>query len=79
MQEEDLDPEVRRQTDSTYMNLSELEKNQHLIQMDLLDESPLLKNLSIRYDLPLLSNTRDEIQNYENLHYQNNFMNAQVF
>ena len=66
VQEEDLDPEVRRQTDSTYMNLSELEKNQHLIQMDLLDESQLLRNLSSRYVLPLLSNIRDEVQNHEN-------------
>jgi len=66
VQEEDLDPEVMRQTDSTYLNLSELEKIRHLIKMDLLDESQLLRNLSIRYGLPLLSNTRDEVQNHEN-------------
>jgi hypothetical protein len=66
VQEVDLDPEVMRQTDSTYLNLSELEKIRHLIQMDLLDESQLLRNLSIRYALPLLSNTRDEVQNHEN-------------
>ena len=65
VQEEDLDPEVMRQTGSTYLNLSELEKIRHLIQMDLLDESQLLRNLSNRYGLPLLSNTRDEVQNHE--------------
>ena len=63
--EEDLDPEVMRQTGSTYLNLSELEKIRHLIQMDLLDESQLLRNLSNRYGLPLLSDTRDEVQNHE--------------
>ena len=63
--EEDLDPEVMRQTGSTYLNLSELEKIRHLIQMDLLDESQLLRNLSNRYGLPLLSNTHDEVQNHE--------------
>ena len=63
--EEDLDPEVMRQTGSTYLNLSELEKIRHLIQMDLLDESQLLRNLSNRYGLPLLSNTGDEVQNHE--------------
>ena len=35
--------------------------------MDSLDESQLLRNLSFRYDLPLLSNARDEAQNHENL------------
>ena len=34
--------------------------------MDLLDESQLLRNLSFRYGLPLLSNARDEAQNHEN-------------
>jgi len=63
--EEDLDPEVMRQTGSTYLNLSELEKIRHLIQMDLLDESQLLRNLSNRYGLPLLSNTHVEVQNHE--------------
>ncbi|MEE3267202.1 MAG: hypothetical protein VX221_10560, partial [SAR324 cluster bacterium] len=63
--EEDLDPEVMRRSGSTYLNLSELEKIRHLIQMDLLDESELLRNLSNRYGLPLLSNTRDEVQNHE--------------
>ena len=67
VQQEDLDQEVMRQTGSTYLNLSELEKVRHLIQMDLLDESQLLQNLSIRYGLPLLSITRDEVQNHENL------------
>jgi len=33
--------------------------------MDLLDESQLLRNLSFRYGLPLLSNARDEAQNHE--------------
>ena len=33
--------------------------------MDLLDESQLLRNLSSRYGLPLLSNIRDEVQNHE--------------
>ena len=63
--EEDLDPEVMWQTGSTYLNLSELEKIRHLIQMDLLDESQLLRNLSNRYGLALLSNTHDEVQNHE--------------
>ena len=35
--------------------------------MDLLDDSQLLRNLSFRYGLPLLSNARDEAQNHENL------------
>ena len=48
------------------MNLSELEKIRHLIQMDLLDESQLLRNLSFHYGLALLSNTSDEVQNHEN-------------
>ena len=38
VQEGDLDPEVMRQTGNTYQNLSELEKIQRLLQMDLLDE-----------------------------------------
>ena len=65
VQEEDLDPEVMRQIGSTYLNLSELEKIRHLIQMDLLDESQLMRNLAIRYGLHLLSNTRDKVQNHE--------------
>ena len=77
--EEDLDPEVMRQTGSTYLNLSELEKIRHLIQMDLLDESQLLRNLSNRYGLRLLSNTHDEVKITKNPFFQNNFMNAQVF
>ena len=56
-----------RQTSSTFQNLSELEKIQLSIQMDLLEESHLLQNLSARYDLPLFSTTRDEVQNHENL------------
>ena len=55
VQKEDLDPEVLRQSGSTYKSLSELEKIQRLIQMDLLDESHFLRNLSVRYGLPLLS------------------------
>ena len=38
VREGDLDPEVMRQTGNTYQNLSELEKIQRLLQMDLLDE-----------------------------------------
>ena len=64
--EEDLDQEVVRQTGSSYLNLSELEKIRHLIQMDLLDESQLLRKLSNRYGLPLLSTTHNEVQNHEN-------------
>ena len=67
VQKEDLDPEVLRQSGSTYKSLSELEKIQRLIQMDLLDESHFLRNLSVRYGLPLLSTTRDEVHNHENL------------
>ena len=48
------------------MNLSELEKIRHLIQIDLLDESQLLRNLSICYGLPLLSIIRDDVKNHEN-------------
>ena len=66
VQEGYMDPEVMLQTDTTYLNLSELEKIRHLIQMDLLDESQLLQNLSFRYGLTLLSNTSDEVQNHKN-------------
>ena len=41
--EEDLDPEVMRQTGSTYLNLSELEKIRHLIQMDLLESNQIIQ------------------------------------
>ena len=37
-----------------------------MIQIDLLDESQLLRSLSFRYGLSLLSNTRDEAQNHGN-------------
>ncbi len=67
VQEEDLDPEVMGQTSSTFKNLPELEKIRRLIQMDLLEESHLLRKMSDRYNLPLLSTTLDEVQNYENL------------
>ena len=39
VQETNLDLEVISESGSTYLNLSELEKIQRLIQMDLLDES----------------------------------------
>ena len=67
VQEEDLGPEVIGQTSSTLKNLPELEKIRRLIQMDLLEESHLLQKMSDRYNLPLLSTTLDEVQNYENL------------
>ena len=63
---EDLDPEVIGQTSSAFKNLPELEKIRRLIQMDLLEEPHLLRNMSDRYNLPLLSTTLDEVQNYEN-------------
>ena len=66
VQEKNLDLEVISESGSTYLNLSELEKIQRLIQMDLLDESKLLQNLSDRYGLPLLSTAREEVQNHEN-------------
>ena len=44
VQETNLDLEVISKSGSTYLNLSELEKIQRLIQMDLLDESKLLQN-----------------------------------
>ena len=66
VQETNLDLEVISESGSTYLNLSELEKIQRLIQMDLLDESKLLQNLSDRYGLPLLSTAREEVQNHEN-------------
>ena len=37
-----------------------------MINLDLLDESQLLRNLSFHYGLALLSNTSDEVQNHEN-------------
>ena len=64
---------------STYLNLSELEKIRHLIQIDLLDESQQLPNLSIHYGLPLLSNTPDEVQNHENPLLSKHCINVQVF
>ena len=45
VQETNLDLEVISESGSTYLNLSELEKIQRLIQMDLFDESKLLQNL----------------------------------
>ena len=64
VQEEDLDPEVMGPTGSAFKNLPELEKIKCLIQMDLLEESHLLQNMSDYYNIPLLSTTLDEIQNY---------------
>jgi len=79
VQEEDLDPEVMGQTSSAFKNLPELEKIRRLIQMDLLEEPHLLRNMSDRYNLPLLSTTLDEVQNYENLPLQSNFMHVPAF
>ena len=67
VQEENLDPEVMGQTSSAIKNLPELEKIRRPIQMDLLEEPHLLRKMSDRYNLPLLSTTLDEVQNYENL------------
>jgi len=67
VQEEDLDPEVMGQTSSAFKNLPELEKIRRLIQMDLLEEPHLLRNMSDRYNLPLLSKTLDEVQNYDKI------------
>jgi hypothetical protein len=77
VQEEDLDQEMRRKTDSNYLNLLELEKIQYLIQMDLLDESKLLRN----FVNPLLSPLCFPIHVMKskitkNHFYQNNSMNA---
>ena len=63
---EDLDPEVIGQSSSAFKNLPELEKIRRLIQMVLLEEPHLLRNMSDRYNLPLLSTNLDEVQNYEN-------------
>ena len=57
VQEEDLDPEVMGQSSSAFKNLPELEKIWRLIQMDLLEEPHLLRNMSDHYNLPLLSTT----------------------
>ena len=65
VQETNLDLGVISASGSTYLNLSELEKIQRLIQVDLMDESKLLQILSDRYGLPLLSTSRKEVQNYE--------------
>ena len=43
VQETNLDLEVIGESGNTYLNLSELEKIQRLIQMDLFDESKLLQ------------------------------------
>ena len=79
VQEEDLDPEVMGQTSSTFKNLLELEKIRRLIQMDLLEEPHLLRKMSDRYNLTLLSTTLDEVQNYENLPLSKQLMNAPAF
>ena len=62
--EEDLDLEVMGQTSSASKNLPQLEKIRRLIKMDLLEEFILLQNMSDYYNIPLLSTTLDEIQNY---------------
>ena len=62
--EEDLDLEVMGQTSSASKNLPQLEKIRGLIKMDLLEEFLLLQNMSYYYNIPLLSTTLDEIQNY---------------
>ena len=59
--EEDLDQEVMGQTSSAFKNLLEFEKIRRMIQMDLLEESHLLQNMSDRYNLPLLSTTLDKV------------------
>ena len=46
--EEDLDPEVMGQTSRALKNLPQLEKIRRLIQMDLLEESHHLQNMSDR-------------------------------
>ena len=48
LQETNLDLEVISESGSTYLNLSELEKIKRLVQVDLMDESKLLQNLSDR-------------------------------
>jgi len=45
VKEEDLDPEVMGQTNSTFKNLPALEKIRRLIQMDLLEESHLIQKM----------------------------------
>ena len=62
--EEDLDLDVMGQTSSASKNLPQLEKIRRLIKMDLLEEFLLLQNMSEYYNIPLLSTTLDEIQNY---------------
>ena len=48
VQETNLDLGEISESGSTYLNLSELEKIQRLIQVDLMDESKLLQILSDR-------------------------------
>ena len=62
--EEDLDLEVMGQTSSASKNLPQLEKIRRLIKIDLQEEFILLQNKSDCYNIPLLSTTLDEIQNY---------------
>ena len=54
---EDLDPEVIGQTSSAFKNLPELEKIRRLIQMDLLEEPHLLRNMSDLYNPAAFNNT----------------------
>ena len=64
VQETNLDLEVISESGSTYLNLSELEKIQRLVQVGLMDESKLLQILSDRYGLPQLSPTATQLQQF---------------
>ncbi len=67
IQQEELDPDLLRQSGSSFQNLSEFEKIQRLIQMELLEESQLLKQLSTRFNLPLFFRTENHVLHHEDL------------
>ena len=77
--EEDLDPEVMRQTSNAFKNLPELEKIRRLIQMDLLEEPHLLRKMSDRYNLPLLLKHLMKSKITKTLLCQSNFINETAF
>ena len=79
LQEEDLDPEVMRQTSNAFKNLPELEKIRRLIQMDLLEEPHLLRKMSDRYNLPLLLKHLMKSKITKTFLCQSNFMKAPAF
>ena len=79
VQEEDLDPEVMGQTSSAFKNLPELEKIRRLIQMDLLKEPHLLRNMSDRLTSSCFQQHLMKSKITKTFLCQSNFMNAPAF